>query len=388
MSNITELASILKLDGPFVTAYLATPSDEPNAAFRLTTHWKTTRTALAEAGADETTLAAMDAAVGVDTAAAKPQQASAPDNQPPKAAPVDAAGDHGAGHVLAIVAADGQVLLREPLPVVAAAGAARVAPVPWLTPLLEATQARVPYLLALVDRTGADLHGYGRDGEIEETVQGSHDQINRSSPGGWSQRRYQQRGIDSWERNAEEVAAEVGSLARRLHARFVLVGGDEYAVGALVRSLDKRWQDRVQVVAHGTRAAGGDEAALAAEIDEYVQAAIAQEQAAMLERFEQEKGQRDKAADGPARVVEALQAALVDTLLLHDDPADDRQAWFGPEPNQLGLRREDLEAMGAPDPAQARLVDLAVRAALGTGASVRLVPGAAVRDGLGAILRA
>ena len=79
---------------------------------------------------------------------------------------------------------------------------------------------------------------------------------------------------------------------------------------------------------------------------------------------------------------------MVDTLLVHDDEDDDRSAWFGPEPNHLGLNIADLEAIGVTQPRQARRVGVAVRAALGTGAAVRLVPAATVRDGLGAILRA
>jgi hypothetical protein len=386
MSTIAEIAALLKLDGPFVSAYLATPSNEPNAAFRLATHWKSTRSALAEAGADEATLTAMDAAVGVDTDAVKPQASAAPENHP--ASPVDGAGDHAGGEVLAIVAADGQVLVREPLPTVSGGGTARVAAVPWLTPLLEAAQTRLPYVLALVDRSGADLHGCGWDTEVESSVEGSHDQIERNRPGGWSQRRYQQRSIDSWERNGEEVAAAVESLARRLNARLILVGGDEHAVSYTTGALSGRWEQRVHVLQHATRAAGGDVEAMNAEVDELVRAALAEEQAAVLERFAREKGQRDRAADGPARVVEALQAAMVDTLLVHDDADDDRPAWFGPEPNQLGLGDNDLHSMGVRDPGRARLIDLAIRAALGTGATVRLVPPSAVRDGLGATLRA
>ncbi|MGI8806396.1 MAG: hypothetical protein ACR2KK_00805 [Acidimicrobiales bacterium] len=104
----------------------------------------------------------------------------------------------------------------------------------------------------------------------------------------------------------------------------------------------------------------------------------AEDEVAVLQRFREENGRHDRAADGPARVIESLRAAMVDTLLVHDDEDDDRSAWFGPEPNHLGLNVADLEAMGVTQPQQARLVDVAVRAALGTGAAVRL----------GAILRA
>jgi hypothetical protein len=108
---------------------------------------------------------------------------------------------------------------------------------------------------------------------------------------------------------------------------------------------------------------------------------------ALIDRYRERLGQGARAAEGPAAVVASLQAAMVDTLLLHDGPDDERTTWFGPEPNQLG-DEDDVRAMGVEHPRQGRLVDMAVRAAFGTGAAVELVPGAVVRDGFGALLRA
>ena len=386
MPTAPEIASLLQVDGPFVSAYLPSPSKEPNAAFHLTTRWKTMRSTLASAGADDDTLVAVDLAVGVDSAAVRPEPAGAADNHP--GVEVDAAGDHAGGDVLAIVAAGGRVLLRAHLPVVRGAGRARFGLVPWLTPLLDATEGEVPYVLVVADRAGADLHGYGLDGETDSSVDGSHNQIERNKPGGFAQKRYQQRAIDSWERNAAEVAAKVSELAERLSARLVLIGGDDHAVVPLVNALGHPWSERVEVLEHATRAAGGDLATLDDEVSRLVRTVRAEDEVAVLQRFREENGRHDRAADGPARVIESLQAAMVDTLLVHDDEDDDRSAWFGPEPNHLGLNVADLEAMGVTQPQQARLVDVAVRAALGTGAAVRLVPAATVRDGLGAILRA
>ena len=73
--------------------------------------------------------------------------------------------------------------------------------------------------------------------------------------------------------------------------------------------------------------------------------------------------------------------------MLHDDHDDPRPAWFGPEPTQIALDRETLEAMGVEHPQCCRLNDVCVRAALGTSADVRVVPKAVVKDGIGAILR-
>lgn len=108
---------------------------------------------------------------------------------------------------------------------------------------------------------------------------------------------------------------------------------------------------------------------------------------AVLQEFKEEKGQHDRFADGPARVIEALQTATVETLLVHDDGSSDRTAWFGPDGPHVALDRATLEAMGVEHPREARLIDAAIKSALQTSANVRVVPSATVTDGLGAILR-
>ena len=108
---------------------------------------------------------------------------------------------------------------------------------------------------------------------------------------------------------------------------------------------------------------------------------------ALLEKFKEEKGQHDRAADGPAAVIDALQRGAVETLLVHDEADDMRPAWFGPEPTQIALDRETIEALGVHQPRCCRLVDVAIRAAIATSADVRVVPAAVLTDGLGAILR-
>jgi peptide subunit release factor 1 (eRF1) len=124
------------------------------------------------------------------------------------------------------------------------------------------------------------------------------------------------------------------------------------------------------------------------EIRRLVRTVAAEDEVALLERFKELRGQGQRAAEGVGPTIAALEAAMVDTLLLHDRLDDERRGWFGPEANLIATDQGDLAAMGVEAPAEGRLLDLAVRAALGTGATCRLVPSTAVRDGLGAILRA
>jgi hypothetical protein len=81
--------------------------------------------------------------------------------------------------------------------------------------------------------------------------------------------------------------------------------------------------------------------------------------------------------------------AAVDVLLVApDDPADARTAWFGPDPTVIAASADDLRGLGVGTPTEGRLVDVAERAALATGATIRVVqPGAALAGGIGAILR-
>ena len=72
-----------------------------------------------------------------------------------------------------------------------------------------------------------------------------------------------------------------------------------------------------------------------------------------------------------------------------DDLDGDPQAWFGPDPTAVALGAGGLEGLAVVDPQTGRLVDVAIRSALGTGAGVRVIasPGERLPDGVAAILR-
>jgi hypothetical protein len=385
MITMKELAELAAAEGPCVSAYLESPSAEANAAFHLTTRWKVMRGELAVAGVDPNTLVAMDAAVGVDTEAVATEPAAAADNHPVDE--VDAAADHAGGEVLAVLTSRGQIVARAHMPAVRAAGRFRVGPVPWLTPWLEAVEGFVPHVVVLADRAGADVHAVGVHGDLDTEVEGSQDVIERNQPGGWSQKRYQRRSIDSWERNAAEVADHVAALADRVAARLILVGGDMHAVRPFVEALPAVRQPHVRTLEHATRAPGGNDEMLAEEIRRLVRTAHAEDLVELIERYRERLGQGAGAAEGTGAVVAALQAAMVDILLVHDDVDDERPTWFGTAANHIGSE-DDIRGMGVDRPEQGRLIDVAVRAALGTGATVVLVPGAVVSEDLGALLRA
>src|SRR5215210_1029455 len=107
-----------------------------------------------------------------------------------------------------------------------------------------------PYVVVLIDRTGADLFGIRRGSrKLHAEVEGEHDELRKVGPGGWSQHRYQQRAEDSWEQNAEQVASAVERLVVQVQPAFIAVAGDIRAAALLREALPKEVDDLVDVIA-------------------------------------------------------------------------------------------------------------------------------------------
>jgi Bacterial archaeo-eukaryotic release factor family 2 len=359
----TEIARVFEAPGPFLTLYLATPGDVENAAQRVELRWKNARGDLLQQGVPESLLAAVDPLVE---------------------------GSHLAGATLALIASVDGVLwsanLADPPP---REVLARWAALPSLVPLLAHEQSQVPYVAVLASRGAAELVAQTPEGDrgapvVVEGEQSPH--LTRSAPGGWSQPRYQHRAEVVWERNAAEVAEALSEVVDRVRPRLVAVAGDVRAVQLLREQSPKRVAALVQEV-------GGELGSIEAVLEragELVRATVERDTRELLDRFEEERGQHDRAAEGLAETVAALTRAQVEVLLLVDRLDDQRTAWFGEAPEHVALDRETLLAAGAVTPAEGRLVDVAVRTALTTGATVRVLDQddqRAPADGLGALLR-
>lgn len=367
---------LLSAPAPVVTVLIDARSDQPNALQQLELRWKNVRRDLEAAGADEATLDAVEASLTTD-------------------------GSHGGGDSIVVVAAGGEVLLRQPLPDPPPGDVdqGHVGPVAHLLPVVMAEQSAVPHVVVLADKVGADLYGrtgptghgaedqLGGDATIERNVDGDEQNVQRSAPGGWSQRRFQQRAENTWERNAGEAAEEVVALAEEIGAELVVLGGDVRATGFLLEALPDRVRSMTRSIDDASRAEGASIEHIADDVHRLVRTVAAERLTGVLATFDEELGQHDRAADGPAAVVTALQMATVETLLVSSRGVE-RAAWVGPQPEHLALDRNDLTAgMGVEDPVEAPLVDACIRAALGTGARVVVVPSTKVKDGIGAILR-
>lgn len=363
--DVTEIAKLYTAHGPYVSLYLNTPVAVENAAQRLDLAWRSTRQDLAANGVDDLTLDALEQAVL--------------DNRTE-------------GNSVVAFASHGSVLWSRRLPEELGREMALVGGLPYVTPLISWAETRVPHVVVLADRTGAEILAYvdGTEPVVSEEVEGSHDVIRRVQPGGWSQRRYQQRAIDSWEGNAAEICEEIERVVRSVDAKVVLVGGDVHAVRLIQEHLPVTVQPLVQVLeAGGGRSNDGGTPFTAAEIVEKVSLVALDRLQLVLDEFQEERGQGDRAADGVRDTVEALRKAQVATLLIHDDPDDDRMLWFSDDASLIAVDRYELDGL-TDHVEQGRLADVLVRAAVGTGADVVIVPpgGTAIpNEGCGAILR-
>jgi hypothetical protein len=352
-----DIARLFDHDGPFVTVYLDTDPEVENAAQHSMAHWRNVRRDLEEAGAPATALDAVEQVV--------------PDA-------------HHAGKALAAVADGSGLLLWRGLVDPIARDVGLVGALPAVAPMLDEQQSNPTHVVVQCDRAGADIgvfaaEGRGRSALLEVQAADPHDpDLRKSKPGGWSQRRYQERAENAWEQSAKEVVERLTKVCDIVEPRLVLVGGDVRAVQLLKDHLPPR-------VANVVREFDGDPSSAVRE----VAALVAEDTVAVLEKLREELGQHDRAVQGVDATLAALSAARVDTLLVHDDPDDDRHCWFAtdPHPPLAAVDARVLHDQGVDDPVAARVVDVAIRTALRTGARVRMVPATTVDERLGAILR-
>ena len=358
----SDLAELVRRPGPFLSLYLNTEGDVENAAKRSRARWKTVRSDLPDKVVPGAILERIDEIV-------------------PEA--------HLEGNGLAVIADGNGILHVEHGPAVGQHDEASWGPLPRLLPIIRWRQSEPTYVVVLTDRTGADLFGFRRGSpELHAEVEGDHDVIRKVQGGGWSQRRYQQRAEDSWEHNAEQVAERLTRLVDQIEPAFVAVAGDVRAVQLLRESLPERVVELVHVIPKEIPLKLEEDAPLPEDVWALVEQHVRETTEGLLARFTEERGQHDKAAEGVEAAARSLALAQVAVLLIADGPDDDRDLWFGPDPALLAPTDRELKELGVDSPEQGPARDVLVRAALVTGAGIRVldVPDR-LEEGAGALLR-
>jgi peptide subunit release factor 1 (eRF1) len=355
-----SLRALVELPGPFVSLYLDTQAATEEGPLELDLRWRGLRERAAEEGAPEEGLAALDSVVD---------------------------GSHLRGDGLAAFTSGDTVAAHFSLPS-RIEEAVRFGAAPGLVPLLEWHQDNPRLALVLADRVGAEIHVLGgSQPEFTHDVEGDTDPITKVRAGGASNPRFQRRAENNWEGNAKEVAAELGAIARRERFDFLVVAAEVRALAFLREKLDV--ESEVIAVELDARPDASLEE-LSDDIERVSAAFSAQTTEDVLARFREERGQRDRAAEGEEATLEALRKAQVGTLLVTRDVS--ARAWLSrSDLTQAATDRAVLEALGLDDLAEAELADVLVRAALGTGAALRVVPVLdeehGPRAGVGALLR-
>lgn len=197
---VADLAALVDGSGPFLTVLLPAPSGQADSAHRLSVRWRNVRREAAERW-DADLLAELD------------DQVERLDHADAEA-------------FVAVQRADGRLLVEE-LHLGLDAPRALVGPAPRLVEIIEHRQRTLPHLLVDTDRTGATISAFdGGRVVARREAEGETLHVHRGAPGGWSQRRFQQRAENTWEQNADDVADVIGQVAIDVDPMLIAVAGD------------------------------------------------------------------------------------------------------------------------------------------------------------------
>jgi hypothetical protein len=370
--DLRFLTDLTATPGPYATVYLDVSHDREDAARAVALRWSGGRDELADLGADDATLTALDDAVtGADPAVGR------------------------AGRVL--VAAGGAVLLDRPLPEPPAQPSVAWGPAPDVLPMLLDAPEPLTAVVVRVDHTGGEilLAPSGGAPEKVDDVVGSTENIHKVSGGGVGAWSMQHRVEQAWRTNAAELAGRVDTEVARTGTRVLVIAGDAESRPLLRDALGERARSIAVEVEHSGGRSGGADEELAAAVDAAVRDTMDAERQAVLARLDQEIGRTGGlAATGLDDVLAALRAEQADTLLLDGGVTRAGQLWVGEAPSQLATDAEQLRALGSEPVGQVPVDAALLRAAAATGAVFEPLGGGRtglvgkpVDDGVAALLR-
>jgi hypothetical protein len=367
------LSELTETPGPYATVYLDASHDSESADRELELRWAGHRTELAEQGADEPTLAALDRAVAdADPAVGR------------------------AGRVL--VAADGRVLLDRALAEPPARPSAAWGPAPDVLPLLLDAPEPMTAVVVRVDKSGGEILLAGEDGfapEAVDEVRGDRYPLHKTRGGGWKHLKMQHTVENTWRANVAALAERVDTEVRRTGARVLVLAGDGQSRTLLREALAERSASIAVDVDHSGGRSGADDEELAGAVEAAVRDVVDAERQAVLERLDQALGRADGLAVGGLEpVLEALRVQQVDTLFLDGGVTRDGELWVGEVASQVATDAERLRGLGS-EPVGKVPVDMALlQAAAASGAAFEPLGGGRtglvgkpVEDGVAALLR-
>jgi hypothetical protein len=293
----------------------------------------------------------------------------------------------------ALFARAGEVVLDPPLARPPNRDSALWAPLPHVAPLLELAGEDPVCAVAYVDRTGARFELRSALGSQDAgSVTGRQWPVHRTSTVDWSERHFQLKVENTWERNAAEIAEALAACQEDTGADLLILVGDDRERRSVHERLPAPSRDLAVEAPHGTGSRLLDEDVEQARAD-HVRRRAERELERFLAAREPDGEGRAAAVEGVPALVEAAREHRIDELLIHPEGPDaHREVWIGEDPDQLAVRRTDLKILGEQNSWSARADDALIRSAVATGApALSVTPAAQERDvpvgGLGALLR-
>ncbi|KAF4406517.1 MULTISPECIES: Vms1/Ankzf1 family peptidyl-tRNA hydrolase [Streptomyces] len=302
----------------------------------------------------------------------------------------------------ALFATEGEVVLSVPLGEALESGPEVTwSPLPHLSPLLEHHGENPSCLVAYIDRTGADFELRDDLGRASAgTRQGTQWPMHRTSSADWGERHWQLSVENTWEHNAGEIADALRECWEESGAEMILLVGDARERRAVHDRLPEPLRSRAAEAEHSGRARGARTGLLDDEVARARADRVREHLAEALDHFRAGRAQAagsnvvHDAAEGVPALVEAAREHRIASLILRDDGPDlHREVWVGREPDQIAVRRSDIQYLGDTEPIPARADDALLRAAVATGAEALTVhrpedvDGDLPAGGLGALLR-
>jgi hypothetical protein len=341
-----------------VSVYLDTTPTTATAATEVTLRWQAARERLAAAGADNATLDAVERTATVR--------------------------DHAvSGRV--IFARDGTTWLEGTLHWPPRREMANLAPLPHVVPWLAQLPVRVPHVRVAATRAGGRVLGVAARGAgesvSETTVEGVSWPVHKVSAGGWSEKRLQRSAEETWATNAKRTAGAAVAEAERVHAEFVLVGGDVRERSMVLDLLPPPLRESAVTV---DREVDADDAAFDAAARDEERRRTARAGRALLDelavRLRGSPGDdgagaaERRAVTGLAGTLTALRDGLASDVLLIGEPSWPREAvWIGPGLADVATERAVLTERGVTAPIHGRTDAAMARAVAGTGAELHFL---------------
>lgn len=364
--DTTVLRDVLMHEGPFVSLFLDSTQPAEDAAKERDLRWRAARETLLSRGADQATVAAIEDAIH-------------------SAAPVQGR----AGRFL--VAAHGDVLVDESLPVPPAAAVARVSPLPYLLPLAELSQRGVPYVVVVVDQIGADIRVMDAEGtqRAEYRVEGRDHPVHKVGGAGWAHRSVHKRAEETVRRNLADVAHHTDRAVQRAGARLLVIAGEVQARAELREALTPRCRQIAAEIDTGRRAQGASAQDFDHDVAELVAERWRAEQHEVLDRFRAELARSGgRAVQGIGRTAEALRDGNAQVLVISDPTLADKSVWTGSRLRHVAVDRAELHRVGASERSNQRADEALPAAAIAVGADVLAADEPLpLTDGVGALLR-